>query len=223
MNILAIDTSGKHLRLALSFGGDRLVKSDELMEQSHGQLLMKKILELFRSAGLRKEELNAIVICTGPGSFTGLRIGLAASKGMAVALGIEVVPVSLFEIAAQKLSAVDSEVSVVVPLKRDEFFVSEVAGGKQVSEIRVVNDRELESLVNERPVAAIHFDLQNNAGILAANDLSSAVGYDAADMIYIGLAKLESGYSSDLAMLEPLYVQKSQAEIRFERRGKGES
>ncbi len=220
MNILAIDTSGKNLMLALSFGGDRLVKSDELMEQSHGQLLMKKIGELFQSGGLRKEELGTIVVCTGPGSFTGLRIGLAAAKGMAVALDIAVVPVSLFEIAAGKLAGVEGEVSVVVPLKRDEYFVSEVSSGGHTADIRVVGDEGLKQLAGEKPVAALHFDLSSVVAGSVVKDLSGAVTYDAADLIYIGASKLASGYTGDLAMLEPLYVQKSQAEIRFEQRNK---
>jgi tRNA threonylcarbamoyladenosine biosynthesis protein TsaB len=220
LNILAIDTSGKNLKLALSFGGDRLVKSDELMEQSHGQLLIKKIGELFQSAGLGREELDAIIVCTGPGSFTGLRIGLAAAKGMAVALDIPVVPVSLFEIAAGKLASVEGDVSVVVPLKRDEYFVSEVNGGQHAADIRVVGNDGLRLLAEKNSVAALHLDLSAAVSGAIANDFSDAVGYDAADLIYIGTSKLDSGYAGDLSTLEPLYIQKSQAEIRFDQRNK---
>ena len=55
--------------------------SAEEVEKSHGQLIIKKIGELFSSAGFQMESLDGIVVCTGPGSFTGLRIGIATAKG----------------------------------------------------------------------------------------------------------------------------------------------
>ena len=64
-NTLAIDTATMHLRLALSFGGDRQIKSDNLMDRTHGQVLFKKIDELFQSAGLDQQALKALVVCIG--------------------------------------------------------------------------------------------------------------------------------------------------------------
>lgn len=122
-NILTIDSSSNILKLALLFHGDRLVKSEESAEQSHGQILLKKVDALFESAGISKTDLHAIVVSTGPGSFTGLRIGIAAAKGIAVALGIQIVSVNLFELAAYKLQDENEEILIVVPFKKDEFFV----------------------------------------------------------------------------------------------------
>lgn len=220
-NILAIDSSGRSLRLGVSFGGDRLVESNELVEQSHGQLIIKKIAELLESAAIGKEDLHGICVCVGPGSFTGLRIGLAAAKGMAVALEIPVVGVSLFEIAASKLRDVDRPVSVLVPLKKDEFFVAEVFGGKQVGdEIEVVSARSLAEYAGGKAVACYHFDLAGIPGGVGGDDLSKRIQYNAGDLVYLGREKFSAGTADDLSLLEPLYVQKSQAEIRFEQRRK---
>jgi len=102
-SVLAIDSSTHILKLALSFGDDRLVQISEEVEKSHGQIIVKKINELFQSAGLNKSMLRAIVVATGPGSFTGLRIGLATAKGIATALNIPVAGVGVFEVAVYKL------------------------------------------------------------------------------------------------------------------------
>ena len=99
-NILAIDTATKHLRLALQFGQDRTVKSDERVTKSHSQMLSRKIDNLLQSGGLDKKNIGAIIINRGPGSFTGIRIGIATAQGMSVAMNIPVVAVSMFDIAA---------------------------------------------------------------------------------------------------------------------------
>lgn len=220
-NILAIDSSSRSLRLGVSFGGDRLVESNEVVEQSHGQLIIKKIAELMESASVGREDLDGICVCVGPGSFTGLRIGLAAAKGMAVALSIPVAGVSLFEIAAYKLRDVDRPVSVVVPLKKDEFFVTDVVGGVPAeSKIVPVSSQALIDYLGGRAVAFYHLD---PAGIPESPDnenLSSMIQYSAGDLVYLGRAKFAGGQAGDLSSLEPLYVQKSQAEIRFEQRNK---
>lgn len=223
-NILAIDSSSRMLSLGLSFGGDRLVKTEEAVEQSHGQIIMKKIGELFESAGLERSELGAICVCTGPGSFTGLRIGLAAAKGMAVALGIRVAGVSLYELAAYKLQGVDRKVAVIIPLTRDEVFLGEVHGGKLIDDrIVVVADRDVGKLVGDGAVAGYQVDLAKRLSRPSGEDLSAAAAYDVGDLLWLGRSKLSAGAIDDLASLEPLYVQKSQAEIKYELRNKSGS
>ena len=117
--MLAIDTSTRHLRLALNFGGDRLVKSDEDMDMSHGRVMIRKISNLLESSGATMKDLDAVVVCTGPGSFTGLRIGIALAKGIAVGAGAVMAGVSLFDVAAYKLRSSDDETQVLVPFKKD--------------------------------------------------------------------------------------------------------
>jgi tRNA threonylcarbamoyladenosine biosynthesis protein TsaB len=219
-NILGIDTSTSRLNLGLRFGGDRLVKSSEVVDQSHGQIIVKKIGELFQSAGLAKTDLDAIVVATGPGSFTGLRIGIAAGKGVAVSLGLPMVGVNLFEIAAYRLRDRSEAVTVAVPLKRDEFFVTTVNSGEyDHNGISVVKARDLARESNNGPIAVYGIEVSPEWQITGP-DLSSDIGYDSSELILLGSEKLSRGEADDLVTLEPLYLQKSQAEINFELRHK---
>ncbi len=219
-NILGIDTSTNRLNLGLRFGGDRMVKSTEVLEQSHGQVIIKKIGELFESAGMDKGALEAIVVATGPGSFTGLRIGIAAGKGMAIAMGIPIVGVNLFEIAAFRLRNRTSEITVAIPLKKDEFFMTTLNRGTYDHEgIAVVKARDLAHRVEQGPVVVYGVDVAAQMQVTGTN-LSSDIGYDAGDLIYLGTQKLTQGQIEDIVTLEPLYLQKSQAEINFELRNK---
>ncbi len=219
-NILGIDSSTNRLNLGLRFGGDRLVKSSEEVEQSHGQIIVKKIGELFQSAGLAKEELDAIVVATGPGSFTGLRIGIAAAKGIAIAMDIPMAGVNLFEIAAYRLRDRAERITVAIPLKKDEFFVTSVSSGKYDHDgIAAVKARDLAQHAGRDPFAVYGVGISPEWK-MAGQDLSSEISYDSSELIYLGSEKLTRGEADDPVLLEPLYLQKSQAEINFELRHK---
>jgi tRNA threonylcarbamoyladenosine biosynthesis protein TsaB len=218
-NLLAIETSSTHLKLALSFGGDRLVKSDEEVERSHGQVIVRKIGNLLASSGLSPTDIQGLIVSTGPGSFTGLRIGLAAAKGMAVALNIPIVGVSLFEIAAWRLRSESGPVLVAAQVRREELLIGRIEQGKfELASVTAVPLVGLRQFIGTMPVIGLGPTAARNLeGVLEANSLAE-LEIDPADLILVGRTKFEAGELADLATLEPLYIQKSQAEIRFEQR-----
>lgn len=219
-NVLAIDSASNRLILGLAFNGDRLVKSDDAVEQSHGQLIYKKIGELFQSANLSITQLDGLIVQTGPGSFTGLRIGIAAAKSLAVANQIPIASINLFEMAAFKLQHVPDEVNIIIPLKKDQFFTTTVANGNiSLIDVRTVNNSELLDLMKSAPFAAYNVSFENDLDA-TFKDLSSEIYYDAADIYYLGIEKMNHGKFDDIVSLEPLYLQKSQAEINFDLRNK---
>ena len=219
-NILAIDCSSSEMKLGLQFGGDRLVKSSIRAEQTHSAEIIKGISSLLDSANCKKSELDAIVVSTGPGSFTGLRIAIACAKGMAIALGIPVVGVNLFEVAAYKLAGETEKIQVLLPFKKNAFFAAELSRGEIIeSEITAVTAEEINDKSNCSPVAIIADAGQSE--LLEDRDKileSSKTEYDATELIYLGIQKLSRNEIPDLAKLEPMYIQKSQAEIKFEER-----
>ncbi|HUV31844.1 MAG TPA: tRNA (adenosine(37)-N6)-threonylcarbamoyltransferase complex dimerization subunit type 1 TsaB [Acidobacteriota bacterium] len=220
-NMLAIDTATMRLKLALAFGPDRLVKSDNRMERTHGQMIMKKIDELFLSAGLAKKMLDVIVVSRGPGSFTGLRIGLAAAKGISAALGIPVIGVDLFELSAYKLRDVATPVILLLPHRRDEFFTAVVEHGAcSMETVKTVPLGDVGKVVSAGQVRLVGVDPAAMSTEAAAAAHAEVLEYDAADLLHVGLRKLAAGGPDDVTRLEPLYLQKSQAEIRFEERRK---
>ncbi|HWR83022.1 MAG TPA: tRNA (adenosine(37)-N6)-threonylcarbamoyltransferase complex dimerization subunit type 1 TsaB [Candidatus Deferrimicrobium sp.] len=218
--VLAIDTSSPECKLALSFGSDRIVASRERVDRSHGQVLIKKIDELFQSAGVRKDDLQAVIACTGPGSFTGLRIGLAAAKGIAVALNIPVAGVSLFDVAACKLRHADRTVHVIIGLNRDECFLAPIREGSySMDTVRVVHYDHLAGSADTASLICLGSETDAHIDQLALRNFEpSYLDYDASDVLHLGRLKLQTGRPDDLALLEPLYLQKSQAELRYERR-----
>ena len=220
-SILAIDTASSRLRLAVQFGGDRLVQVDEEVGSSHGQMLVRKIQDLLDSSGLHAYELEALVVGTGPGSFTGLRIGLAAAKGMAVALDIPVVGVSLLELAAEKLAPAAGRVAVVVPFKRGEVYLGWVEQGRcDLRDIRSVSTSSLVEQAGGAPTVGLGIELPQ---VLRPPDgFPPVISYSASDLLHLGVISLNKGTIPDLSLLEPLYAGRSTAEIRFDARRRGD-
>jgi tRNA threonylcarbamoyl adenosine modification protein YeaZ len=159
-----------------------------------------------------------MVVSLGPGSFTGLRIGLAAAKGIAVAREIPIVGVTLFEVAALCLRQSASLAYVLIPSRKGEFYVGTLRDGAiGESDISVVQESDLAARVGDGQIYTMGFDHQ--LPIEGAPELvARAFSYDAGDVLQVGLEKLSRGERSDLAALEPVYLQKAIAEIRFDQR-----
>ena len=98
MNILALETSGTHSQVALLHDGVLLQRTEQ--KPSHSRILLNLIEEVLEQAGLDLQRLDCVAVCVGPGSFTGLRIGIAVAQGLAFAAQLPIVPVSSLAVLA---------------------------------------------------------------------------------------------------------------------------
>ncbi len=118
--LLAIDTSGARLQLGLMTADDVLTDV-EARERGHAEILFDRIAALLKRAGLDYADLTRIAVITGPGSFSGLRIGLSAARGLGLALSVPVIGVP--RLLALSLSAKGSgPVGVIVDARRGEAY-----------------------------------------------------------------------------------------------------
>lgn len=100
MKVLAVNTANALLSLSLMDGEKELHAYETEETRDQGNLLLTHIMEAMEQAGLDYENLDLLAVVTGPGSFTGIRIGLAAMRAMALAAGVPVIGVSSFELFA---------------------------------------------------------------------------------------------------------------------------
>lgn len=100
MSILAIDTATQVSSVAVASVDKLAAELTMQAKLTHSETLMPHIKEVLRMANVRKEQLEGIAVSIGPGSFTGLRIGLAAAKAMAYALNLPIVGVSTLKALA---------------------------------------------------------------------------------------------------------------------------
>jgi tRNA threonylcarbamoyladenosine biosynthesis protein TsaB len=125
MNLLAIDTAAPRLQLAL-LRDDAVDTLVEDMAQGQAERIFPAIAELLQRNGAVYRDLNRIAVTTGPGSFTGLRIGLSAARGLALALGIPIVGVP--SLTALSLRTECDLTAVLLDAKRGESYVQNFSG-----------------------------------------------------------------------------------------------
>jgi tRNA threonylcarbamoyladenosine biosynthesis protein TsaB len=124
--LLAIDTAAPRLALAVLRDNDRIDSLVEDMATGQAERLFPAIDELLTRATITYKDLTRVAVSTGPGSFTGLRIGLSAARGLGLALNIPVVGVpSLF---ALSLAAQCDPVAVLLDAKRGEAYFQTFSG-----------------------------------------------------------------------------------------------
>ncbi|TVQ56371.1 MAG: tRNA (adenosine(37)-N6)-threonylcarbamoyltransferase complex dimerization subunit type 1 TsaB, partial [Rhodobacteraceae bacterium] len=95
--LLVLDAAGDRCAAALFAGDAPVAWRDEAMTRGHAERLMPMIAEVFEEAAASPRALDAIVVCTGPGSFAGARIGVAAARGLALSTGAAAIGVSWFD------------------------------------------------------------------------------------------------------------------------------
>jgi tRNA threonylcarbamoyladenosine biosynthesis protein TsaB len=118
--LLAIDTAAPRLQLAVLRDGDRVETLSEDMATGQAERLFPAIDELFSRAAVAYADLTRVAVTTGPGSFTGLRIGLSAARGLGLARGIPVLGIP--SLAALSL-AIAGPSAVLLDAKRGEAYV----------------------------------------------------------------------------------------------------
>jgi tRNA threonylcarbamoyladenosine biosynthesis protein TsaB len=121
---LAIDTAGSRCSVALVAAGGRLLASrDPEIGRGHAERLMGLVAETLAQGGAAYSDLARIAVSVGPGSFTGLRVGVAAARGLALALRIPAVGVSTLEALAEPFRA-GAPVLAAIDAKRGEVYLA---------------------------------------------------------------------------------------------------
>lgn len=141
MNILAVDTALEACSVGLSVGGPgRSLAKSEPVVRRHAERLFGMIAEVLAEADVSIAEIDRFAVTIGPGSFTGIRVGIAAVRGFAVVSGVPAVGISTLaaHAAAAREAAGERPVLAVLPAKGDEVFGQLFApDGTEITEAKV--------------------------------------------------------------------------------------
>lgn len=151
MNILALETSAKSVSAAVVRNSMVLASSYCCTGLTHSRTLMPMVESMLKNAGLSAEEMDLIAVAAGPGSFTGLRIGVSAAKGLAWALDKPCAAVSTLEAMAHNITHIDRALLVcAMDARRGEIYNALFATRYGVP-LRVTPDRaiSLDALAKE--------------------------------------------------------------------------
>ena len=124
MNILAIETTGPVAGAALVCP-DRVIAEYNINNKlTHSQVLMTLIDDMLKTANFDKNDIDLIACSAGPGSFTGLRIGAAAAKGLAFGLNLKIVPVSTLDALAYNINQSKVLAVPVMDARRNQVYTA---------------------------------------------------------------------------------------------------
>ena len=103
---------------------------------THGERLPGELIRTLDAAGVALASVDLLAVAAGPGSFTGLRVGIASMQGLATATGLRIVPVSVFEALARSAGAGESPLAVWIDAQRGQVFavLYDAAGGRMLTE-----------------------------------------------------------------------------------------
>ena len=213
--ILHIDTTTKKCSVALAQDGELMIQKELLSEEfSHSEQLHPFIEEVLKESGLKSSSLSAIAISKGPGSYTGLRIGVAAAKGLCFALDLPLIALNTLEIMVQPYEV--SPYSFIIPMldaRRMEVYTAifdETKKWIQETMAEVLTKNTFTSIVNEQSCliigdGAIKFKtLHPKINASYTNEIHYPV---AKDMITLAWKKFNAKEFEDLAYFEPFYLK----------------
>jgi len=236
MRVLALDTSTPICAVAVLAGERVLAEDDRPSEARHGEVLLPRVRDVLAAARLAPDALELIAVGIGPGSFTGLRTGLASAKGLALALGRPLRAVCSLRALAAGLSddaiAPDALRVATLDAGKGELFLAAFAGDDPLApavltpqratpEQATARLRELAESARARGVA-VHLcgsGARRHAELLAALGPDVALGDPAFDtprgrhVARLGLAHFAAEGPSDLATLVPSYLRDSDAKL----------
>jgi len=146
VNFLALDTSSKILKLAIKINS-KVITLDDEDNSRHIENLLPAIDKCLKKIKCDKSDINFIGVCTGPGSFTGIRIGIATALGISYASGITCFGFSVFDIYKYLLK--DHNDSVIIPVidaKKDRFYCSFIEPDKDFEYFDITLDQIIENI-----------------------------------------------------------------------------
>lgn len=122
MKILALETSAKSVSAAVLEDGVVLASAYQNTGLTHSRTLMPLVDAMLKNSDIRLEEIGLVAVAAGPGSFTGLRIGVSAAKGLAWTLDLPCCAVSTLEAMAQNLRHMDATVICAMDARRNQVY-----------------------------------------------------------------------------------------------------
>jgi len=228
MRVLGLETSGRSASVALVADG-RCVTEKSLDGQArrHAQTLVAEIRTLLREADCPPTSLDGVAVSTGPGSFTGLRIGIVCAKTLAYAVGCRVAAVETFLAIAHNAPDDVREQFVIADAGRRELYLGqyrrESGGWSRFGELTIVpaDDwaayRQPDDVVTGPALTGYENDLSGRCRLLPPECWFPTAG----QVALLGERLLDSGRESDPWTLQPLYLRKSAAEEKWDARHPG--
>lgn len=223
--ILAIETSGRVGSIALSRGAELIAEEQFPHGLKHAAEIIPIIDRLCRAQGWGPRDLQELYVSAGPGSFTGLRIGITLAKTMALATGIRIVAVPTVRVLAENAPAEAQHVVIVLDAKREQVYTArferDEAGAWQEREPAHLEGLPPVLARAPRPVHLLGEGIPQHEKYIPKDDPGVAVTAPeswrarAAVVAKVGRGMAHAGQYADPFLLTPIYIRPPEAEEKL--------
>ncbi len=211
IRLLLVDTCGSEGSVALAGGGAlgevSVVASEVLPGRSSSERLVPAVRQMLERQGWGLRELAGIVVARGPGSFTGVRVGLSAAKGWSEAAGVSVIALSRLQVMARANGAAHGW--AVLDAARGEYYVGEYVGEECIREV-LMSGEEFRRAAAGAPLVVCEAKTAEALRDLSPRRVPEPL---AADLVALGLSRLERREFEDVATLDATYLRRMEQEI----------
>ena len=232
MKILGIDTSSNASSVAVIEDNKLICEYTVNTKTTHSQKLMPMIENMLSMSGINVKEIDAIAICIGPGSFTGLRIGMATAKAISHVNNLPIIGVNSLEILAGNMNLCDKKICSILDAQRNQVYTGRYKfENGSIVEIQPVDVVEIETLLEEISKDNDEWILVGEAVYKHEDKIKEIKNIDipapshnvtkASSLCSIAMEK----YNNNIDIyncydINPMYIRKSQAEVQYEEKMK---
>ncbi len=229
MKILALDTGTSSQSVALLNEQELIGEYTFCCETSHARSLFKTMQLLLKDSHLTIEDIDGLAASVGPGSFTGLRIGISTVKGLALASKKPVAGIHTLDALAFNLMFARGLICPIIDAKKGEVYTAiykmdEHGGFIKLTADMAIDMKSLLERIHEPtiftgPALKMYRTLiSETMGELATFATGQVSTVHASSVAYLGLRRLKQGLIEDIVSLAPIYVRPSEAEIKWRER-----
>lgn len=219
VKILSLETSTTVCSVALHENNSLIAGAEVHLEHSHGSRLAQLIESVLKFSGIEMRDVNAVAISSGPGSYTGLRIGTSTAKGICFALGVPLIAIDTLSILSAQVNATNIEGSLLCPMidaRRMEVYcsVTDVNGSLvQGIEAKVIDEKSFEGLLNDHRIVFFGNGAEKCKQMITHPNAFFLTGItpSATQIGSVAFAKFERGEFEDLFQFEPFYLKEFKA------------
>lgn len=219
MYILNIETSTKNCSVSLAKQGETIAIR-ELADEgySHAEFLHVFIEQIIAEASIKFHDLSAIAVSKGPGSYTGLRIGVSAAKGLCYALEIPLIAIDTLLLLAKTIAVKSGVIVPMIDARRMEVYTAVFDQDYHIVEAtsaKILDENSYNNLVSEIHIVG---DCQEKAATVLTN--SNFIFHtekkfpSSADMSFLSYQKFLNNEFENVAYFEPLYLKEFYAPIK---------
>ncbi|MEA3475978.1 MAG: tRNA (adenosine(37)-N6)-threonylcarbamoyltransferase complex dimerization subunit type 1 TsaB [Candidatus Cloacimonadota bacterium] len=224
MKILALDTSTTFASIAISSDKTIIAEYSIKSHKTHSKTLLPNIDKMLNETGIHINEINAVVLAIGPGSFTGLRIGLSTAKGICYGQKIPLIAISTLMSLANNVTFVNKNICVLLDAGRSQVYsaiysseLEELINPQLFTVGELINSIKEEVIFVGPCIDNLKDEL--NAGVkvyykIAPSHLNYPRAASLIDIVFKKSIKLSYDYQY-IANLQPFYIRRSSAEENY--------